>query len=260
MPNAVLVAGLLLQLAQNPSPMVDSTRAHQRLAEREIPGIRSGRALHIGQPRAKDPVLIHFHGAGWIAEQAVATAWKRATVLTIQAGSGSRVYQEAMADRAAFQALLEEAQAGGRPVFLSSFSAGYGAIRAILGHSYDRIQGILLLDSLHAGYLENAVDPAGNENFLRFASDAAAGRKRMLVTHSEVFPGTFASTTETADWLLDRLAIRRKAVLRWGPLGMQQLSETRRGRFLLLGFAGNSAPDHVDHLHGMSTWLKRLHR
>ena len=33
--------------------------------------------------------------------------------------------------------------------------------------------------------------------FIRFAGDAAAGKKRMLVTHSEVFPGTFASTTET---------------------------------------------------------------
>jgi hypothetical protein len=32
---------------------------------------------------------------------------------------------------------------------------------------------------------------------------------------------------------------------------MQQLSETRAGRFELLGFAGNSAPDHVDHLHAM---------
>jgi hypothetical protein len=30
---------------------------------------------------------------------------------------------------------------------------------------------------------------------------------------------------------------------------MQQLSGTRAGSFAVLGFAGNSAPDHVDHLH-----------
>jgi hypothetical protein len=39
---------------------------------------------------------------------------------------------------------------------------------------------------------------------------------------------------------------------------MQQLSETRAGRFQLLGFAGNSAPDHVDHLHAMPELLARL--
>jgi vacuolar-type H+-ATPase subunit H len=54
-----------------------------------------------------------------------------------------------------------------------------------------------------------------------------AGRKQMIVTHSEIFPGTFASTTETADWLLHALGLRRTPVLRWGPRGMQQLSEVR---------------------------------
>jgi hypothetical protein len=82
--------------------------------------------------------------------------------------------------------------------------------------------------------------------------------KRFLVTHSEIFPGTFASTTETADWLLHSLGLRRKPVLRWGPRGMQQLSAVRAGRFELLGFAGNSAPDHIDQLHAMPELLARL--
>ena len=82
----------------------------------------------------------------------------------------------------------------------------------------------------------------------------------MLITHSEVFPGTFASTTETTDWLLRQLKLRRRPVLRWGPGGMQQLSEVRRGRLAVMGFAGNSAPDHMDHLHGMATWLRTLRK
>ena len=36
---------------------------------------------------------------------------------------------------------------------------------------------------------------------------------------------------------------------------MQQLSEVRAGRFELLGFAGNSGPDHIDHLHAMPEFL-----
>jgi hypothetical protein len=39
---------------------------------------------------------------------------------------------------------------------------------------------------------------------------------------------------------------------------MQQLSEVRTGRFEMLGFAGNSAPDHVDHFHAMPELLARL--
>jgi hypothetical protein len=41
---------------------------------------------------------------------------------------------------------------------------------------------------------------------------------------------------------------------------MQQTSEVRSGRFEILGFAGNSAPDHIDHLHAMPEMLKRLNR
>jgi hypothetical protein len=85
-----------------------------------------------------------------------------------------------------------------------------------------------------------------------------AGRKRLIVTHSEIFPGTYASTTETADFLLARLGLKRRAVLKWGPMGTQQLSETRAGKFLLLGYAGNSAPDHVDQLHSLPVFLKWL--
>src|SRR5450432_1157784 len=94
------------------------------------------------------------------------------------------------------------------------------------------------------------------EIFLQFAQDAVAGKKTFLVTHSEIFPGTFASTTETADWLLTRLGLRRTALLAWGPMKTQQLSEARAGQFHLIGFAGNSAPDHVDQFHSLPEYLK----
>ena len=101
----------------------------------------------------------------------------------------------------------------------------------------------------------------GGENleiWQQLARDAMAGRKRAIVTHSEIFPGTFASTTETADYLLKQLNLARRPVLKWGPMGLQQLSEARAGKFLLVGYAGNSAPDHVDQLHSLPVFLKWL--
>jgi hypothetical protein len=91
---------------------------------------------------------------------------------------------------------------------------------------------------------------------VRFARDAAAGKKQFIVVHSEIFPGTFASTTETADYLLEQLGLKRQAVLRWRPLQTQQLSETVQGKFRVAGYAGNSAPDHVDLLHALPDFLK----
>ena len=260
--SAVLLAGLAFQMAQNPSPMTEDTRSHDRITQKSPKGRRAGRALIIGHPGPSSPVILHFHGDTWLPEQSVAGAYQDATIIAIYLGASSDVYRDAFKTPGAFQALLAEAGAGSakHPVTLSSFSAGYGAVRAILNHSYKRIDTVLLLDGLHSDYADKAIDPAGLDVFLQFAKDAATGQKRMLITHSEVFPGTFASTTETTDWLLRQLKLRRVPVLRWGPGGMQQLSEVRRGRLTVMGFAGNSAPDHMDHFHGMATWLRTLRK
>jgi len=261
---------------QNPSPMVEHTRAHTRLKEEPPEGRRV--KLSVGRlfvPKVLEgaervPLLVHFHGGPWLAEVAAARHGK-AAVIAVQLGSGSGVYGRAFADPKAFPALLKEAEdrAGVRfgVVGLTAWSAGYGAVREVLrsAEGYDRVSFVLLLDSLHAGYEDGRPGPVESklvakdlDVFVRLARDAAAGKKQLVVTHSEVFPGTFASTTETADYLLRELGLKRRAVLKWGPMGTQQLSETRKGKLLVAGFAGNSAPDHVDHLHALPEFLKWL--
>jgi hypothetical protein len=124
---------------------------------------------------------------------------------------------------------------------------------------------VILLDGLHTSYIPErlvlseggVLDSAKLVPFLNYARRAAKGDARMLITHSEIFPGTFASTTETTDWLIARLGLARSPVLAWGPGGMQQISEVRLGRLSILGFAGNTGPDHIDHLHGLGGFLRR---
>jgi len=192
-------------------------------------------------------------------------------VVLVQAGAGSGTYARLFTDLQRFPHLLAEAEqkSGMRftRVLLGGWSAGCGAIRQILlaPESYARADAVLAIDGIHTDYPGGKPGPQestiGTENldiWLRFARDGMAGRKRMVVTHSEIFPGTFASTTETADYLLKELGLRRRAVLKWGPMGLQQLSQAHAGGFLLMGFAGNSAPDHVDQLHALAEWLKLL--
>jgi hypothetical protein len=263
------------QQAQNPSPMVEHTRAHPRLKEQSPSGTREKLALGTlfvpsGIKGANNvAVLFFFHGGTWLPE--VAAAQNKMAVVTVQAGSGSGTYARLFDDPARFPALLKEAEtkAGvhfGRTL-LGGWSAGCGAIRQILKarDSYARIDAALMIDGIHTDYVDGKPGPLeskiGGENleiWLQLAHDAVAGRKRAIVTHSEIFPGTFASTTETADYLLKQLQVTRRPVLKWGPMGLQQLSEARAGRFLLIGYAGNSAPDHVDQLHSLPVYLKWL--
>jgi hypothetical protein len=267
----------LAQQPQNPSPMVEHTRAHPRLTKESPPGQRI--PLTLGtlflpetlKREGKVPLFIHFHGATWLAE--VAAAARSTAVIAVQLGAGSAVYAKPFTDPKRFTDLLDEAQTKAGVQFgqvrLTAWSAGYGAVRQILRTEtgYERVHGVLLLDGLHTGYvggkpgpLESNLETEGLDVFVRLARDAVDGKKEMLVTHTEIFPGTFASTTETADYLLRQMELRRTATLLWGPMKTQQLSEVRKGKFLLLGFAGNSAPDHVDQLHALPDFLKMLER
>ncbi len=270
---AILLLGAAgaAQQSQNPSPMVEHTRRHQRLAEEHPAGRRE--KLDLGTlyvPAGARPVLlVFFHGAEWVHEAGAAR--NRMAVVSVQAGAGSATYARLFQDPSRFLRLVGEAEAksGMRfpRVLVGGWSAGCGAIREILRTpaSYARVDGALLIDGIHTDYadgkpgpLESKIGTANLQIWLQLARDAMAGRKRMIVTHSEIFPGTFASTTETADYLLHELGLAPRPVLRWGPMGLQQLSEARAGGFLLMGFAGNSAPDHVDQLHALPEWLKGL--
>src|SRR6185369_18020691 len=111
-----------------------------------------------------------------------------------------------------------------------SFSAGYGGIREILKQEalFKRIDAIVLSDSLYAGFTGDAaqrkVDPANMEGFLKFAREAAAGRKTFIIAHSSDPVPTYASTTETASYLIEQLGLQRKpADEDWGD-GLQLIN------------------------------------
>lgn len=264
------------QQSQNPSPMVEHTRVHPRLKQENPPGRRE--TLEIGtlfvpqRLNLRRPValLIFFHGGRWLPEQAVASNGRMA-IISIQIGAGSSTYVKAFADPERLGKLLAEAETKAGVKFgditLAGWSAGCQAVREILKtpRYYDRVERILLIDGIHTGYVngkpgpqESQIETDNLEIFLKFGRDAIAGKKQMIVTHSEIFPGTFASTTETADYLVSQLGLKRTPTAKWGPMQTQQLSEVRQGRFTLIGYAGNSAPDHVDQLHSLPDYLKWL--
>lgn len=277
--------------AQNPSPMVEESRTHERLTPVALRGTHHRLAgilprpvelfIPAGATASSAPLLlVHFLGPAFIANAAAARADSSLLAATVNLTAGSGAYEQPFHEIITWHRLIGaidsvvRAQTGRsiRPgsIYLSAFSAGNGAVRAILADSTTAagIAGVLILDGIHTGYQPprrvvaegGTLDPKSLESLLRYARRAMRGETRMIITHSEIFPGTFASTTETANWLLGQLGVKRERVLAWGPLGMQQISGATRGRFKVLSFAGNSAPDHIDHLHALPTFIRDLVR
>jgi len=271
------------QSPQNPSPITDSTRPHPRITKTEVPGHRielaalKGAILFAG-PKVKTnkpvPLIIHFHGVSWLMEYHIAKHFPKAALITVNLGSGSRVYGTPFSQPEMFQNLIDEAskvldlKRGWSSITLVGFSAGYGAIRAILRHeaNFKIVDNVLLLDGIHASYVPEGTRLADGgiikaddlDSYLKFARQAILGQKKFIISHSEIFPATYASTTECADYLLTTLALKRQPKLKTGPIGMQQLSEVRVKGFQILGYAGNTGADHGDQLQAMPEWLKRF--
>ncbi len=276
--------------SQNPSPMVENVREHKRIEKENFDGIDFKINDVLNQPfeiyipiktqeANKINLLIHFHGSSIPVKYAIEQQKEKFAAAIINLGTGSKVYYNQFGDSTLFLHLVDSIKSRCEKklshkieidkIILSGFSAGYGAIKKIISNEkdYQAVFGIILLDGLHASYIPEGkvlyrggkIDSTSYKYFLKFASDAVnKNGKKFLFTHTEIFPGTFVSTTESADFMLRKMNIKAEPVLKWGPMGTQQISEAKKGSFEIMGFAGNTAPDHIDQLEGLYFFLNEL--
>jgi hypothetical protein len=232
-------------------------------------------AGYTAPPSGVVDVVLHLHGASSVVEPAMTSSGWKAVLIVFNRKGLSSAYSQPFSDEGLFPKLLDAARDAlktigvatdpklGR-VDVSSFSAGFGGVRALLkvpAH-FARIDGLIMADSIYCGYTGDAskheVDPALMDGFRRFATEAAAGRKRLLVSHSAQVPPGYASTTETADYLIHSQNGTSTAETRdWGQ-GWSQTRTFAKGRFLVLGFSGTEAADHIVHLRRIDTLWKRF--
>jgi hypothetical protein len=203
-------------------------------------------------------LMIHFHG-----HEPARKEWTRvmsgAVFVGIDLGTGSGVYAEPFETPGAFEQLISSVESAMatrsgrqstkvRHLGLSSWSAGYGAIRQIL-RSPDaarRVDTVMLLDSLHADYRGDSLDEQQMAPFTGLAQSAARGEGIFFLSHSSITPPGYASTTETARFLVaDVGGMPRRAHKRAGdPYGLELVTRFSKGNFHVRGFSGNGALDH----------------
>lgn len=272
---------------QFPSPMEETVRAHDRIEHREYPGISIKISNVLSKPvelyipnkqidLKYSKLLIHFHGSAFVVKNAVYNSDNNLILAVINQGHGSSAYENEFVNPSIYTELLNaitdtvsiktNRKVSFKKVYFTSFSAGYGAVREIIKTHSSKVNGILLLDGLHTDYIpDGKVLAEGGklntdklQDFLKYAKSAVNKRTKFMISHSAIFPGTYASTTETADWLINTLGLKSTPVLKWGPVGMQQISEVEKGNLKIWGFAGNTARDHVDHYHALPKFLHQF--
>ena len=252
---------------------------HERVAQVEVGGRRvelkslSGAVLFVPEGVRADkpvPLIVHFHGAPWLVQYQIATHLPHAALITVQLGAGSSVYAKPFANTETFKTMIDEARAaidmkrGWSSITLTGFSAGYGAIRAILrNHEYvGLVKNVLLLDGIHASYSPEGTPPVIKsddlDSFVGFARLASAGKKSFVITHSAIVPGTYASTTECTSFVIDAVGLQRRLSTLETKTGMRQTSVVDANGFHVRGYLGSTAPDHVDFLHSMHVWFGLL--
>lgn len=207
-------------------------------------------------------VILHFHG-GPSARKALVGSARGVVLAGFDLGNGSASYSQPFASSMLFDELRHGIEKhlrahSNRPdahikhLALSAWSAGYGAVNAILRHGGPAVaDAVILLDGFHSSYLtgsgERRIDEQNVAPLLEFARLAADNQRFFYVTHSQVGTDDYASTTEMCDLLLKRLQLRRTAGVPDGdPLGLRTYVD--RGGFFLRGFGGSDKEAHCDHL------------
>ena len=217
-------------------------------------------------------VVIHFHGHEPIRKEFVKSA-KGIVLVGIDLGIGSGAYQSTFSAPAAFTNLLASVEAAvakhaGRPsarirkLALSSWSAGYGAIEQILRQpAGKKVDALILLDSLHAGYADEQTHALKAEQltpFIAFAKRAAAKQTFMFMSHSSIIPPGYASTTEVAGYVVGKLGGKPKKASRQDVLGLDMIDRFDKGFFHMRGYTGDDKPDHCAHI-GLMADIVRHH-
>jgi hypothetical protein len=212
-------------------------------------------------------LLVHFHGAPTVMEPAFERSGIGGVLAILNLGIGSGKYEDAFQDPASFNRLLDRVSsvvtdlcpsATAKParIALSGWSAGYGAIFRIIDRQKDaqRVDAVLLSDGLHAGFepdgkRDRQVNVEQMAPFTFYMEEAVAGRKLMAITHSSI-ETPYASTTETANFLLGQHGITRVPMQVQGPRpGMLMISRADAGNFHVQGYTGGNEQAHADHLH-----------
>lgn len=218
-------------------------------------------------------VLVHFHGDPQTVWNNALYANLNTMVLTVNYSGLSSAYSGPFSNTSLFQTVMDEALARVRlegdfsntlewdQLGVSSFSAGYGAVREILKVANYRndIDSLLAADSLYATTSGDGT-PLDSQmvNYKTFANLAQAGRKTFFFSHSQVLTYTYENTMETGNELMQSLGISADPINTSGLGTLDFYRHAQSGNFQLWGALGADGDAHLEHLRYIGQFLADL--
>ncbi len=226
---------------------------------------------------------MHFHTADWYAKEIHARRGAKNPLLIMGGLEGSESYRKPFLEANYFQDLLSKVAAhfidqGAPPntrvtsVEISSFSAGYGAVREILKSPeyVDLIHTVVLCDSMYAGFAvpgggtDRSPLPAHVASFVDFARLAVDGKKTFVVSFSQVQPAAYASTGDTAKYLVHEVGGELESVAPGScpaadpGVDYPLLYRYDKGGLHVWGYAGDDAAAHISQARAVEDFWKAL--
>jgi hypothetical protein len=219
-------------------------------------------------------LVIHFHGAHAQTSAAFEDAELDAAIVSVNLGEGGTTYGAAASTPDLLGRLVafaeREVDASGRApgarvgrLALSSWSAGFGAIREILKRPEDaaRVDAVLLADGLFTDWSRASRapgKPAGQGPAARdadfekvkavidFARRATEGEKLFVLTHSAIDSGAYPDAARCADAMLRYFSLEKgfPGGLPRSARGSQPYATDSAG-FHIWGFGGKAWTDHL---------------
>lgn len=214
-------------------------------------------------------VLVHFHGAEPV-RKLLTPLGLGFVIASFDIGTLSGGYDRAFSAPGTFDAMLSAISrevsvvanhpaARPRTIILTSWSAGYGAIRRIITPGRDDIDAVVLIDSLYSGFAPGAEtpDPAELAPFAALARSAARGGPFLFMTHSSVPTYGYASTVDTATFLLRDVGLETTLAPPATDDAFGLIRARDRNHFFVRGYAGGDAAAHCAQLRLLPDILQR---
>lgn len=233
--------------------------------------------LYLPPGELESDLAIHFHGAAWFAIDEHVARGVRGPLIVFNNGQGSSVYRTPFEDRgrlARWIRLVEEAardrgQSAYRveTVSLTSFSAGYGAVREIVRdpNQWKWVRRIILLDSMYASHAEDgskSPEPSQIEVWAPYVRSAMAGERTFVFTYSQVPTETYSNSAACARALAKVAGIAMRPVERGACIATLDdrfplLERADSGQAHLWGYGGVDAQAHMTHArHLADVWAR----
>lgn len=227
-------------------------------------------------------LLIHFHTQDWLINQEFQKAGRKAIVAVINFPGLSDLYRiPFQTDTTLFQQVLDQIKnlignhySKTKPrihrLALSSFSAGYGAIREIIKQPayYNQINDVLLVDSFYAGVVDTTsrdLEIEDVEPFAPMVRDAIKGKKTFVSTYCSLLPDTYAGTPETNRYLIAIASLSDKSYPKTTPFynsdsttSGKLLLQYDKGNFHVRGYTGITGVSHMTQVWGIKNWYELL--